>query len=112
MVLRAAGVDLDIVAAVGPVIADPVRTEADVAVLKGLEPTGIDAVSDAVGLLVGELGDVPLIGFAGGTVHAGVIVPRGRRPQQAHERTKAMMMSSRPRGTRSWMSLSISRSRS
>ena len=35
------------------------------AVLKGLELTGIDAVSDAVGLLVGELGDVPLIGFAG-----------------------------------------------
>ena len=36
--LKAAGVDLDIVAGVGPVVAAPVRTEADVAALPELHP--------------------------------------------------------------------------
>lgn len=89
--LRAAGVDLDIVASVGPVIANPIRTEADVAVLKGLELARIDAVSDAVGLLVGELGDVPLIGFAGAPFTLASYLVEGG-PSKLHERTKAMML--------------------
>jgi len=89
--LRAAGVDLDIVAAVGPVIANPVRTEADVAVLKSLELARIDAVSDAVRLLVGELGDVPLIGFAGAPFTLASYLVEGG-PSKLHERTKAMML--------------------
>ena len=36
--LRAAGIDLDIVADVGPVIAHPVRTEADIDAMKPLDP--------------------------------------------------------------------------
>src|ERR1700727_220036 len=63
--LRAAGIDLDIVADVGPVIAHPVRTLADVDALRPLDPQGVQPVSDAVSLLVRELGEVPLIGFAG-----------------------------------------------
>src|ERR1700749_4541476 len=55
--LRGAGVDLDIVADVGPVIAAPVRTAADVDALKPLEPQGVQPVSDAVPLLVQALGD-------------------------------------------------------
>src|SRR6201995_3393493 len=43
--LKGAGVDLDIVADVGPVIAAPVRTAADVDALKPLEPQGVQPVS-------------------------------------------------------------------
>lgn len=89
--LRAAGVDLDIVAAVGPVIANPVRTEADVAILKSLELARIDAVSDAVRLLVGELGEVPLIGFAGAPFTLASYLVEGG-PSKLHELTKAMML--------------------
>ena len=46
--LRGAGVDLDIVADVGPVIAAPIRTAADVEALRPLEPHGVQPVSDAV----------------------------------------------------------------
>ena len=89
--LRSAGIDLDIVADVGPVIAHPVRTAADVAALKDLRLPGVDAVSDAVGLLVGELGEVPLIGFAGAPfTMASYLVEGG--PSKLHERTKAMML--------------------
>lgn len=89
--LRAAGVDLDIVPDVGPVIASPVRTEADVAALKSLRLQRVDAVSEAVGLLVGELGEVPLIGFAGAPfTMASYLVEGG--PSKLHERTKTMML--------------------
>lgn len=54
--LKAAGIDLDIVPDIGPVIANPVRTTADVAALPRLEPGQVEAVSAAVRLLVGELG--------------------------------------------------------
>ena len=37
--LKAAGVDLDIVPGTGPVIAEPIRTAADVARLRPLDPT-------------------------------------------------------------------------
>ena len=63
--LHAAGVDLDIVAGIGPVIAEPIRTEADVKGLPTLDASVVEDVADAVRLLVGELGEVPLIGFAG-----------------------------------------------
>src|SRR6202021_3712482 len=49
--LRAAGVDLDIVADVGPVIAHPVRTDADIDAMKPLEAQAIQPVCEAVRLL-------------------------------------------------------------
>lgn len=89
--LRAAGVDLDIVPDVGPVIAKPVRTESDVTAMKSLSLQQVDAVSDAVGLLVGELGDVPLIGFAGAPFTIASYLVEGG-PSKLHERTKTMML--------------------
>jgi uroporphyrinogen decarboxylase len=89
--LRAAGVELDIVADVGPVIAHPVRTDADVGALKPLEPQAIQPVCEAVSLLVAELGDVPLIGFAGAPFTLASYLVEGG-PSRTHARTKAMML--------------------
>ncbi len=90
--LRGAGIDLDIVADVGPVIAHPIRTEADVRGIAGLELARVSAVSEAVGMLVRELDDVPLIGFAGAPFTLASYLVEGG-PSKLHERTKAMMLS-------------------
>jgi uroporphyrinogen decarboxylase len=89
--LRAAGVDLDIVADVGPVIAHPVRTDADIEAMKPLEPQAIQPVCEAVSLLVDGLGDVPLIGFAGAPFTLASYLVEGG-PSRNHARTKAMML--------------------
>ena len=46
--LRAAGVDLDIVPGVGPVVAEPVRTAADLDRLPALDPGQVGYVDEAV----------------------------------------------------------------
>ena len=89
--LRGAGVDLDIVADVGPVIAAPVRTAADIDALEPLEPQRVQAVSDAVSMLLSALGDVPLIGFAGAPFTLASYLVEGG-PSRHHARTKAMML--------------------
>jgi uroporphyrinogen decarboxylase len=89
--LRAAGVDLDIVADVGPVIAHPVRTDADIDAFKPLDPQAIQPICEAVSLLIGELGDVPLIGFAGAPFTLASYLVEGG-PSRNHARTKAMML--------------------
>lgn len=89
--LRGAGVDLEIVAGVGPVIASPVRTAADVDALKPLEQQRIQPVTDAVTLLVSALGDAPLIGFAGAPFTLASYLVEGG-PSRHHARTKAMML--------------------
>src|SRR5881275_935916 len=63
--LHAAGIDLEIVPGTGPVIAQPVRTRGDVERMPTFDPASVDDIADAVKMLVGELGDTPLIGFAG-----------------------------------------------
>ncbi|STZ57043.1 uroporphyrinogen decarboxylase [Mycolicibacterium tokaiense] len=88
--LRGAGIDLDIVPDVGPVIAHPIRTDADVAAIKPLDPQQVAPVSDAVSLLVAALGEVPLIGFAGAPFTLASYLVEGG-PSKNHERTKAMM---------------------
>ncbi|MFC4602793.1 uroporphyrinogen decarboxylase [Rhodococcus kronopolitis] len=90
--LKAAGIDLDIVAGVGPVVANPVRTVADVAVLPRLRPEQVGAVGEAVSLLTRELGDTPLIGFAGAPFTLASYLVEGG-PSRNHERTKALMHS-------------------
>ncbi len=90
--LRGAGVDVDIVPDVGPVIAHPVRTEADARALGNIKSRGVGAVGEAVGLLVDSLGEVPLIGFAGAPFTLASYLVEGG-PSKLHERTKAMMFS-------------------
>lgn len=57
--LKAIGIDLDIKPGVGPVIADPIRTRADLARLRDLTPEDVRYVTEAIGLLTAELGATP-----------------------------------------------------
>ncbi|MCW2758578.1 MAG: uroporphyrinogen decarboxylase, partial [Nocardioidaceae bacterium] len=88
--LKAIGVDLDIVPGVGPVVAEPVRTMADVERIPDLTPEHVRFVTQAVGQLVSELGATPLIGFAGAPFTVASYLVEGG-PSREHALTKAMM---------------------
>jgi uroporphyrinogen decarboxylase len=90
--LYAAGIGLDIVPGIGPVVGSPVRSASDVAVLPALEPEAVEPVAAAVRLLVAELGQVPLIGFAGAPFTLASYLIEGG-PSRHHARTKALMHS-------------------
>src|SRR3712207_4589844 len=53
--VAAAGVDLDIVPGTGPVVAEPVRTMADVERIRPLAAADVSFVAEAVRLLLAEL---------------------------------------------------------
>jgi uroporphyrinogen decarboxylase len=88
--VAAAGIDLDIVAGTGPVVAEPVRTEADLARLRAIEPGDVAFITEAVRLLVAELGTTPLIGFAGAPFTLASYLIEGG-PSRTYLKTKAMM---------------------
>ncbi|MHC3001142.1 uroporphyrinogen decarboxylase [Gordonia sp. GN26] len=88
--LKAAGIDLDIVAGTGPVIAEPVRSADAVSRIPRLEPASVGAISHAIELLLAELGDTALIGFAGAPFTLASYLIEGG-PSRNYERTKAMM---------------------
>jgi uroporphyrinogen decarboxylase len=88
--LKAVGVDLDIKPGVGPVVASPVRTLADVEAIPDLEPGHVPYVTQAIGQLVRELGGTPLIGFAGAPFTVASYLVEGG-PSRDHALTKAMM---------------------
>ncbi|RIK16453.1 MAG: uroporphyrinogen decarboxylase [Acidobacteria bacterium] len=88
--LQAVGLDLDIVPGVGPVVAEPVRTRADLDRLPPLTPDMVPDIAESVRLLVAELGPTPLIGFAGAPFTLASYLVEGG-PSKNHERTKAMM---------------------
>jgi uroporphyrinogen decarboxylase len=90
--LYVAGVGVDIVAGTGPVVAHPVRTMADVERIPPLSAEQVAPVTDAIGLLIPELGDTPLIGFAGAPFTLASYLVEGG-PSRNHERTKALMRS-------------------
>lgn len=88
--LKAVGVDLDIVPGVGPVVASPVRTLADVEAIPDLTPEHVPYISQAVRQLVAALGATPLIGFAGAPFTVASYLVEGG-PSKEHAKTKAMM---------------------
>jgi uroporphyrinogen decarboxylase len=89
--LKAVGVDLDIVPGVGPVVAHPVSTVADVEAIPDLTPDHVGFVTESVRTLVGELGATPLIGFAGAPFTVASYLVEGG-PSRTLGRTKAMML--------------------
>jgi uroporphyrinogen decarboxylase len=89
--LKAVGVDLDIVGGVGPVVAKPIRTRADLDQLRPLEAGDVPYVSEAVRLLTAELGATPLIGFAGAPFTLASYLVEGG-PSRDHAKTKALML--------------------
>ncbi len=88
--LKLAGVDVDIVAGVGPVMGSAVRTRADIERLRTLEAGALEPIVAAVGMLTAELGTTPLIGFAGAPFTLASYLIEGR-PSREYVHTKAMM---------------------
>ena len=88
--LKAVGVDLDIKPGIGPVVAHPVRTLADVEAIPDLTPEHVPFITEAVRSLVAELGSTPLIGFAGAPFTVASYLVEGG-PSKEHAKTKAMM---------------------
>jgi uroporphyrinogen decarboxylase len=87
----AIGFGVDVTPGVGPVVAEPFRTKADLDRLRPFEPEA-DApyVAETVRLVVDELGATPLIGFAGAPFTVASYLIEGR-PSRTYGRTKAMM---------------------
>src|SRR4051794_23160139 len=88
--LVVAGVDIEIKPGVGPVVATPVHSVADVDALPPLEPQRLAFLQTAVRSLVAELGPTPLIGFAGAPFTLATYLIEGG-PSKEHARTKAFM---------------------
>jgi len=86
--LKLAGIDVEIVPGRGPVINNPIRTAADVAALRPIDPAALDPIRSAVAMVVAELGTTPLIGFAGAPFTlASYLVEGGPSKDQIRART-------------------------
>jgi uroporphyrinogen decarboxylase len=90
--VAAVGFGVEIVAGVGPVVEKPFRDQADLDRLRPLEPEAdCPWVAETVRQLVGELGDVPLIGFAGAPFTVASYLVEGG-PSRELARTKSLMV--------------------
>lgn len=90
--LKVAGVDVDIKPGIGPVMGAAVRTRAEVDALPELDPADLAPIVEAIGICTDELGDTPLIGFAGAPFTVASYLVEGK-PSRDHLQTKALMHS-------------------
>nr|WP_307802877.1 uroporphyrinogen decarboxylase [Frigoribacterium sp. PvP032]MBP1189135.1 uroporphyrinogen decarboxylase [Frigoribacterium sp. PvP032] len=90
--IKLAGVGVDIVAGRGPVLDHPIRTPDDVAALRPLEQEALAPIAEGVARTVAELGDTPLIGFAGAPFTLAAYLVEGG-PSKDHIRARALMHS-------------------
>jgi uroporphyrinogen decarboxylase len=88
--LKAVGVDLEIQPGIGPVVKSPVRSLEDLAPVRPVTGPDVSYVTDSVKQLVSELGDTPLIGFAGAPFTVASYLVEGG-PSKDHAKTKALM---------------------
>ncbi len=90
--LKAVGIDLEIQPGVGPVVAAPVRTAADLAAIRPVTPSDVPYVTESVQGVVSQLGGTPLIGFAGAPFTVASYLVEGG-PSKDFAKTKALMHS-------------------
>ena len=90
--IKLAGVDVEIVPGRGPVLGSPIRSARDVDALEALEPAALAPISEAVARTVEQLGDTPLIGFAGAPFTLAAYLVEGG-PSKDHIRARTLMHS-------------------
>lgn len=88
--IKLAGVDVEIVPGRGPVLASPIRTAADVDALGTLDEAALAPITEAVARTVEQLGDTPLIGFAGAPFTLAAYLVEGG-PSKDHIRARTLM---------------------
>ncbi|RDV45801.1 uroporphyrinogen decarboxylase [Leifsonia sp. ku-ls] len=93
--LKLASVEVEIVPGKGPVFEHAVRTAADVDRLTAIDPESLGAevfapIQEAVRLTVAELGETPLIGFAGAPFTLAAYLVEGG-PSKDHIRARTLM---------------------
>ncbi|MGZ0212280.1 MAG: uroporphyrinogen decarboxylase [Actinomycetales bacterium] len=89
---KLAGVEVEIVPGRGPVFANPVRTAADVAKLHPIDPAAFAPIREAVAQTVAQLGNTPLIGFAGAPFTLASYMVEGG-PSKDQQRARTLMYS-------------------
>ena len=88
---HAVGFGIDVAPGTGPVATAPIRSHADLARLRALEPDDIGYVAATVERVVGELGaDVPVLAFAGAPFTVASYLIEGA-PSRTYEHTKALL---------------------
>jgi uroporphyrinogen decarboxylase len=88
---HAVGFGIDVAPGTGPVATSPLRSEADLARLRPLDPSDISFVAETVELVARELpGDVPVLAFAGAPFTVASYLIEGR-PSRDYRNTKALM---------------------
>jgi uroporphyrinogen decarboxylase len=90
--VKLAGVGVEIVPGKGPVIEHPIRTAADVAALRPLEPDALQPIRDGVAVTVAQLGSTPLVGFAGAPFTLASYLVEGG-PSKDQQRARTLMFS-------------------
>lgn len=85
-----AGVGVRIVAGRGPVLDEPIRTASDVLKLRPIEPEALAPISEAVRIVVAELGSTPLVGFGGAPYTLASYLVEGG-PSKEQLRARALM---------------------
>jgi uroporphyrinogen decarboxylase len=88
--IKLAGVAVDIVPGRGPVLETPIRTAADVAALRPIDPEALAPIAAGVAQTVAQLGSTPLIGFAGAPFTLAAYLVEGG-PSKDHIRARALM---------------------
>ena len=92
--VKLAGINVEIVPGRGPVLETPIRTPAQVAALRPIDPASLAPIIEGVQATVAQLGNTQLIGFAGAPFTlASYLVEGGPSKDQLRART---MMYSEP----------------
>jgi len=89
--LKLAGVPVDIVSGVGPVISEPIASEHQLETLHGLDPHTLSPITQAMRLVVDELGATPVVAFGGAPFTVASYLIEGG-PSRDLPKSRAMMV--------------------